>query len=323
MALAPLNWRMLTPLTLQTGNVNALIDLIYTMGQSVTYADGTTRTPGTGSAWTWTRDQANAVQPGVTTAAIGVPPINPLNVNYIVAGSTGTPASGPTMNTDGYVTGAPMIGMNKNSGAYTTWTNALPFTSGFFSGFIAASLSGYAVAGTVVYIWESEEGCVFNFVRSTVASLFGLGALIDPLSSAAANAETDGCLYSIFTTGRTNNLSYTFLSDAVTTTTPFYGSANNNQSHWYTFIPGSGSIRATLRGSTTTGYSSLTLSSGKIVLFPYQMVYSTGAYAGQLRNMLFMRNAVNAIALQYGGTVFGYAVGANGTAQTEALLLQY
>ncbi|WP_306523427.1 hypothetical protein, partial [Gemmatimonas sp.] len=116
MPLSPLNWRLLQPRTVNVGySINDLINAVYVIGQDTTYADGTTRTPGSGSAWTWTRDQA--LTPGVTTAAIGVPPTNALNLAYIVAGDV--TARTPTMNTDARATVTIYIGMNKNSGGYS------------------------------------------------------------------------------------------------------------------------------------------------------------------------------------------------------------
>lgn len=325
MALAPLNWRMLTPVTLQVASVNGLLDVIYAMGTSTTYADGSARVPGTGSAWTWTRDQANAVQPGVTTACIGVPPINALNMGYIIAGSTGSPASGPTMNTDTYTATTPIVGMNKNGGVYTTWTNALPFTSGQFSGFVSGARGGYNVAGTIVYIWESQEATIISLGQlSGNSTLFGMGALIDPLSSAAANSESDGCLYSIFTTGRTSNLSNIWLSDGTTTNTPMFGAAINSNSHWYTFNVGAVSTtRLTLRAAVGVSYSAQTLSSGAPVLLPWQMMFSPSTYAGQLRNIYQIKAAALGQVWQAGGVVSGYTVAASPTATNDAMLMQY
>ena len=97
MALSALNWRFLPPYTLKVGfNIFDYIDAVYQMGNSTEYADGSPRVPGTDSAWTWTRDQT--LVPGSTTAAIGMPPINSLNMAYIVAGDSSSRT--PVMNTD-------------------------------------------------------------------------------------------------------------------------------------------------------------------------------------------------------------------------------
>ena len=74
MPLPALNWRFVGGLAFTPGSINAGLDALYTLGTATTYADGTTRTPGTGSAWTWLREVS-----GVTVAAYGNPPTNALN----------------------------------------------------------------------------------------------------------------------------------------------------------------------------------------------------------------------------------------------------
>lgn len=324
MALSDLNWRMLTPVVLQNATINGLLDVIYAMGTSTTYSDGSARVPGTNSAWTWTRDTTNAVQNGANTACIGVPPINALNMGYIIAGSTN--AAAPTMNTDGYSPSFPLIGMSKGGGAYTNWTSALPFGSGYFSGYVLGARTGYTTAGTTVYMWESEEGVVLQFALSGVATLLGAGALIDPLSSAAANAETDGRLYSVFTTGGTSNLGVTWLSSiANTTSSPLYGAAVASNSHWYTFNVGNvNTTRLCNRLYAGASVSTQLLTSGAPTLNPMQMYFPTGGgFAGQLRNMYFAKSSPLGVAWQYGGTVYGYTLSYSNIAAGDVLLLQY
>jgi len=57
MSLAALNWRYVGSAGFATATVATVLDAVYTLGLSVTYADTTTRTPGSGSAWTWSRYQ--------------------------------------------------------------------------------------------------------------------------------------------------------------------------------------------------------------------------------------------------------------------------
>jgi hypothetical protein len=132
MANPTLNWRYVGTLTFVSAINNAL-DAVYTLGTAVTYADGSARVPGTGSAWTWAREVAAGP---VTVAAYGIPPVNALGFNYIIGGTSG--ASAYTFLTPDSATLANCIvyGMNRSSGAFTTWTSATPFTN-------ASGFSGY------------------------------------------------------------------------------------------------------------------------------------------------------------------------------------
>ena len=110
MANPTLNWRYVGSLTYVSSISNAL-DAAYTLGTSATYADGSARVPGIGSAWTWNREVS-----GVTVAAYGVPPVNALGFNYIIGGTVGVSAY--TFLTPDTVTAVNTIvyGMNRSSG---------------------------------------------------------------------------------------------------------------------------------------------------------------------------------------------------------------
>ena len=68
MALSPLNWRLLPPVTLKVGyTIFDYIDAVYQMGISTEYADGSARTPGT--ALVATADRLNPARPDGGRAA--------------------------------------------------------------------------------------------------------------------------------------------------------------------------------------------------------------------------------------------------------------
>lgn len=327
MALSALNWRLLQPRTLTVGySINDMVNAVYAMGQDTTYADGTTRTPGSGSAWTWTRDQT--LSAGVTTAAIGLPPINALNLAYIVAGDVS--ARTPTMNTDAWATGAMLIGMNKNSGAYNSWVNAAPMTSGQFSGFIRntgpTALGSTTVPLTMIMI-ESQEGFVVIVSRtdSGSSSMLGGGALVDPLSGGVANAETDGRLYSYFTSGQTAFVNSGWLS---TGAGPFNSGTSAGDAHWYTFNVGA---LATTRNTVKLGNfaaaaltSALVAPSGEIPNIPLSAYFSaTGQFAGQYRQIGITRNAASGVMQEQQGTKKGITLGYSAQIIGQAVLLAY
>jgi hypothetical protein len=325
MPLSPLNWRLLPPVTVNVGGtVHTLLDAIYTMGTSTTYADGSARTPGSGSAWTWTRDQT--VNPGLTTAAVGIPPINALNMGYIVAGDTS--ARTPTMNTDAWVTGSLFVGMNKNSGAYAAWNAAAPFTSGQFSGLIrnvsTASLSLTGVASTMFMI-ESQEGFLVAINRTDAASeaLLGGGALVDPLSGGAANGETDGRLYSVFTSGQTAFVASTWLNAGAG---PFNSTTSAGDAHWYTFNVGAvATTRNTAKiGNFSALSSGLLAPSGEVPSIPFSAYFPTsGQFAGQYRQIGITQNGITGAEKSQAGTRKGYTVGYSTQAVGASVLLSY
>jgi hypothetical protein len=325
MALSPLNWRMLTPRNIPVGYTIAnWLDLVYSLGTDTVYADGTARVPGTGSAWTWTRDQA--LSPGVTTACIGIPPINALNLSYIVAGDS--VARAPVMNTDGWSTNAPLVSMNKNSGAYTSWVNAAPMTSGQFSGFIRGptlSTFGSLAFPQTLTMFESQEGFLlcWNKTNAAFQSVLGGGALIDPLSAAAANAETDGRLYSICTSGANQSTGVAWLSTSV-------GILNSlvtvNDAHFFTFNVGA--VATTRNTSKVGSFSSMTSSflapNGELPNIPLSAYFTTsGQFAGQYRQWGITRNGATGSEWSVLGVKKGYTLSYATQTTADALLLSY
>lgn len=333
MALSALNWRLLPPYTLKVGyTIFDYIDAVYQMGTSTEYADGSPRVPGTGSAWTWTRDQS--LVPGSTTAAIGIPPINSLGMSYIVAGDTTNRAT-TVMNADTpFAVNTPILGMNKNSGVYNSWIVAAPMTSGQFYGFVKmpalATFSGAAFP-QLLHMFECEEGFMlaWNRTDSAAQSSCGGGAFIDPLSAAALNAETDGRLYSYVTSGATAFTNVAFL-DATTTGNWMIGSSGNGIQHFFTANVGA---VATSRVTSKMGaYSGITNSfvapNGEIPQIPLSAYFTaSGQYAGQLRGMNVTKNYLTGAEVAVGNagvrTVKGYALGYSAIAQSPSLLLTY
>ena len=331
MALSALNWRFLPPYTLKVGyTIFDYIDAIYLMGNSTEYADGSPRVPGTGSAWTWTRDQT--LVPGSTTAAIGIPPVNSLGMAYIVAGDTTVRT--PTMNTDTYAVSAPIIGMNKNSGVYNSWVAANPMTSGQFYGFVRApSLSTFAGSAfpQLLMMLECEEGFMvaWNRTDATGQAAFGGGAIIDPLSAAALNAESDGRLYSYFSTGASNFQPSAFL-DSTTAGNWLNAAGTNNQPKWFT--ANVGAVTTSRNTNKMGAYAGITNSflapNGEIPQVPLSAYFTaSGQYAGQLRSMNVTKNYLTGAEVAVGNagvrTVVGYAYGYSSITQTPALLLTY
>lgn len=327
---------MLTPRNLPVGyTIFDWLNVVYAMGQDTTYADGSTRIDTSvvpsvyaPTAWKWTRDQA--LTPGVTTACIGTPPINALNMQYIVAGDN-VSRSTVVMNTDAAYTGSlssPIISMNKNSGAYTSWINAAPFTTGQFSGFVRTPTIA-AVGGTTgpltLTMMECQEAFLLLWNRMDTAgqTSLGAGAIIDPLSGSAANAESDGRLYSIFTSGQSAFQASTWMS---TGNGPFNGSLSSGDSHLYTFNVGAvATTRNTAKiGSFTGATGTFIAPSGDVPNIPLSAYFTTsGQYAGQLRQIGYTKTGASGTEWAVNGASKGYIWGYSTQAVGAAVLLSY
>lgn len=221
MSLEHSNWRyvgntgLLSPV-----NIDAIMDALYVLGTSETYADGSVRTPGSGSAGTWNRYQ-NA---GVTEAVYVTTATDTLDSKIIIAGSSSTPSPSPSMcSPDSWATNSLNVGIAKNSGVFASWNAVTPFTSGQFSGYwrflgsrVSSTLgnTGYAVTG---YLYESKDSVAFALVEtganssSSYANGFMAGALFDSESD-TDDTESDGKIYGLMTSGHYGSITLAAVS---------------------------------------------------------------------------------------------------------------
>jgi hypothetical protein len=310
-----------------TGGVAGVLDAIYTMGTATTYADGTARTPGSGSAWTWLRDQTTFAT-GATTACYASPPTTTaINQRIILAGTTNAAGAVWKQLYDTRVVGQLYGGTAKNTGAYTSWNNATtPFTSGDFTGF-AGSLSGALTNTTtyIVYMIECQETVVvwaqsLNTINSCGA--FIMGAYIDPLSADALNAESDGRLYGVVVSGNQTRLPAGWLNvSAGSNATLFVNDATSNYYHSVVFTPGAGTVLAANRFFNALPTTDFTSRNGDLPQVPLQIV-TGNQYLGQLRQMFITRDSASMVAWESGGVVRGYLLGGI-LGISDVLLLTY
>lgn len=325
MPLPTLNWKRLSPVAIGAANVNAMMDALFTAGTAATYADGSARTPGTGSAWTWSRDTTNALQPGATTAAYASPPtVTALNQRIIWAGSTAAPTAMPMytgVQTDTAVANALYCSVGKNTGAYSNWNSATPFTSGQFLGFTRAGVVMATATWTSVSMWECQEAVAVQWTRvapNSTTSINICGAFIDP--GATANGESDGRLYGLATTGSNNYTATTFWS--ITQDALFADNATANHNRFGMFVPGSATTERYARFASMTPNSSFLSRSGGIPLIPWWCTNAAGQAPAILRQIELTRDALSGLTLQNGGVVKGYTLGANNaTSDADACVL--
>lgn len=323
MALPALNWRYCAPVALAANTTVGILDALYTAGTAATYNDGTARTPGAGSAWTWARDTGG----GVNVASYGTAPLNPLSLSYIVAGATALPASGPTMiSPDSNAINRVNVGMNRGSGAYAGWNLAAPFTAGLFSGYANACPATTLVTYATLHYWECQEAFLVQLqtAAGTAGYGFGGGALLDPLSAAALNAESDGRVYSFTSTGATSPIASTWISGAGAVG-PFGGNALANGPRFYQFRPGTGIVDVQTRASTALSTTTLVSPGGEFPSIPaFHAINGTSSqYSGCLRQIAVTRAARTGQRWANGGVTVGYIYAAQSAADSQCCVLAY
>ena len=321
MSLAALNWRYVGSAGFASATVAAVLDAIHGLGLAVTYADATTRTPGSGSAWTWSRYQ----NVGVTESAHAVPPLSTLTQKIILAGRA-TSATPPMAAPDTYFANNLLASVAKNAGAYLAWDNANPFTSGQFFGYWRAWPISAGV-GTV-FLYESQEAVMV--VVSTTAGLvypLMLGAWCDPESpDVVLDAESDGKLYGSMVCGAlSGGLSATWWTQQVTNSL-WITDVTAGESHCGVFTPGAGSIIVAerlwvvLSSMTATGMQTRSGRFGRAAV-GLRMANAPTALLGRLREIFMFSDAQTPSKQTNAGSTIGYVVSGSTVAQADAILL--
>ena len=323
MSLSPLAWRYVGAQAFASATVASALDALFTLGGAATYADGTTRTVGSGSAWTWSRYQ-NA---GTTEACYATPPTATLGLRVILAGAASLPSPSPTMAApDAAAINVLNVNVVKNAGSFASWNAASPFTSGQTFGYwrVWATAAG---VGTV-RLYEGTEA-VLVLIETASATAYGaiLGAILDSESTdVTLDSESDGKLYGIITSGTQSNISGT-----IYTTAQFLNhSSSASFHHAGIFTPG-GSTLLTMNlrieasaSMTTTG---LKTRSGRFVRAPLDYRSTAGApndvALGRLREISMFCDGKTGTKLVSGGTTIGYLVGGSSSTDVDVVILAH
>ena len=237
-------------------------------------------------AWTFTRRQVSTVTNAITCeapAALGL--ISPV---VIFAGRT-LPGTPTTLTPDTTAASVPLVGVNKNGGAYNSWDAALPMTSGQFSGYWRAGSTGSNAVATILRCFVSQETIFVQVIQTaTIQSWVYAGALLQPYTNDTSLAcETDGRLYGMVTPGSAGAVSLSWLT---TNSAYFSHSTTANATHAGVFQPNSATMYAC---GTRTAYTS---GGGAVA----ELTDLSGAYIGDI--MDFGRNTASG---QNAGTRLG------------------
>lgn len=237
-------------------------------------------------AWTFTRRQVTGVTNAVTCeapAALGL--ISPV---VIFAGRT-LPGTPTTLTPDTTAASVPLVGVNKNGGAYNSWDAALPMTSGQFSGYWRAGSTGSNAVATIVRCFVSQETIFVQVIQTaTIQSWVYAGGILQPYTNDTSLAcETDGRLYGMVTPGSAGGVSLSWLT---TNNVYFSHSTTASATHAGVFQPNSVTMYAC---GTRTAY---TAGGGAVA----ELTDLSGAFIGDI--MDFGRNTASG---QNAGTRLG------------------
>ena len=264
--------------------IQDFLDAIYTALSAANDYRGTAKPAS--HAWTFTRRQVTGVTNAVTCeapAALGL--ISPV---VIFAGRT-LPGTPTTLTPDTTAASVPLVGVNKNGGAYNSWDAALPMTSGQFSGYWRAGSTGSNAVATIVRCFVSQETIFLQVIQTaTIQSWVYAGGILQPYTNDTSLAcETDGRLYGMVTPGSAGGVSLSWLT---TNNVYFSHSTTASATHAGVFQPGSSTMYAC---GTRTAY---TAGGGAVA----ELTDLSGAFIGDI--MDFGRNTASG---QNAGTRLG------------------
>lgn len=282
--------------------------------------------------WTWARHSPAAVTDAVYNTA--VPSGSPMTLApaIIIAGATGAPT--PTMLTpDTFSASAVLAGIVKNPGSYNAWDNANPMTSGSFSGYWRGFGTTWNSTGATFRVFIGEETIFIQAFTTATGQTQGwiyIGAVGEPLGTAAGSGESDDRLYGMFTTGSGASVNTAWLS-----TLGAMWTHNTTSGNWHggVFQPGAASWYA---GGKRSVFSSVaataeTQDSGGVSagdLFRFHRNTATnvnaGARLGLIRGIYQYGSSQSGRVLRHssGSPDYYHIVGVDNSAAGDAFLLK-
>jgi hypothetical protein len=237
MSLPKTQWRYLGSVPCVSANTTTIIEGIRDLGLATTYPDGSQRTPGSGSAGTYSLVSSGTtrvlhIDPAVRTIANKIVlcadtggttnhPNGASRLPTLASGESDFPTYRDKSGTYGPFWGAsgPADGVGrfsifstiiKNPGAYSHWTTVSPFTSGSFYGYYRSLVTNSSGFTGNAYVYESTDCLAVAFVGSQNYFLLA-GAIIDPESpDTTLDSESDGKLYGMMAGTFASNWNETF-----------------------------------------------------------------------------------------------------------------
>ena len=343
MAVSALNWKYIGTTTLGSSTtIEDTLDAIYTLLNSSTYYDGSSRTPGSGTAW-----NPSKFEDGSTTKAVHCAPSSAASstsqgMRIIFAGvDSSLPSGFPLYNLNGgpaneettsdtsrkhdWLQACLFAGLAKNAGSFTNitpGTAATPFTSGGFTGFTKVADEDHFNNGKL-FIYECLDAIWFTIMDGSNANSscnhFAAGGLLDPGSAAATDAEADEVVYGMISSGNKNPDIDWFNN---TNTFPNWRDANNDTvaltfsvgASTYTVQPISFTNYSASISTGAGGAETISLRSGRRALIPIYAneYFDTGSsqrhIVGRLREIFKSGHNKTGFKLTGGGSDLGYFI---------------
>jgi hypothetical protein len=334
MSLQSLQWRKLPVVTTSTtSSTSDFLNIIYNMLTGSTYFDGSTRTIGSGSAWSGSKAYITGSN---TEAVLCYPPFRTelsQSVLFVGKNTTGAASGGtPTMGTnDGSLsTNAIGMGLSKNSGNFTNWTGSTPMgLSSSFTGYTVI-LSGFnSYANLKITLYESKEAIAVNIGSSATptTNFFGMfGAIIDPQQTVTSvEAESDNRIYGYYRSHQTAGIPSSFLSN---TAVFLDHNAVSGQSKAVCFSPQTSTIitincTKILQPNFLSSFLSLSSNLVKMPIY-YTKFSSPFLFLGTLRDIYIIRNSNNNLIFRdVSSNILGFTVSTSDGSSDNAILLSY
>lgn len=307
--------KFLVPAATTSGSMAALANGF----SSTTYADGTSRVTGSGVAWT----PFTQLSAGTTLAVALTPVTSTLGLKIVYAGGGG---GSPTMiSPDTYANTRVNFGICKNAGNFGSWADANPFTSGQFSGY-TGWFTGTSIT-TGFHIYESKDSIFIVAEGTSGNSLFSYcGAIIDPESSNASSAESDGKIYGLFTSGFSN-------AGGTPNWYPNFGAnsflnhgVSAGQAHGYIMNFGASTTTAVKRSNvlltSPTAGSVLKNIVSEFVRLPIYIEIGGSTFYGRLREIFMFGTGLSTTKLTVSNVVTAYIIGTSPIATSECIALK-
>ena len=302
---------------------SAQLDALWTLLTATTYFDGTTRTPGSGNAWTWARYQ-NA---GITEAVYGTPPTGSMAQRVLIAGYAVAPTPAITMlGPDTAQTTTLHIGISLSSGAFASYNAALPFGAGSrWSGYWR--MTGGVSAGITPTDWRyyetAETVVLVCSVQGTNHRAAHAGAIIDPETPDAGDAETDGRVYGMYVTGGNFTLSSSMLSSVAAAGNYYVHGSTAGYAHSGMFSPGTSTFLTLTRANflNTSIAHVLPTSTGRSPRWPILLNRGGTNFAGRLREVAWTPDGTLGSGLVAGLSTAGYRISSSTASAGETVLL--
>lgn len=191
--------------------VHMLNAVFSTLTSSVDYRG--TQLPAT-HLWTWATGSTSGSISAIYNTAIPSGSTMTQNPTIIIAGFSGSAA--PTMTNafngvEAYTTSSLLVGLVKNGGAYSDWTNSSPMTTGSFTGYSLLGVPAANATTTTVRTYISQDLIFLRIIQAPTTQYWAFaGAIIEPytsyndsLSGIARSAETDDRIYGVNSVGST------------------------------------------------------------------------------------------------------------------------